>query len=92
MGNKGMCMHNNAQKDGIKRFNECQENIPHTFTQPPPAWTVDTEQLGFMARYIRYLHVGKKIKVPQTRKGIFVLFLFINLLIYAADCKMRIVI
>ncbi len=26
----------------------CQENIPHTITPPPPAWTVETKQDGSM--------------------------------------------
>ncbi len=33
---------------GTKRPKVCQENIPHTFTPPPPAWTVETRQDGSM--------------------------------------------
>ncbi len=33
---------------GTKRPKVCQENIPHTITPPPPAWTVETRQHGSM--------------------------------------------
>ncbi len=33
---------------GTKRPKVCQENIPHTITPPPPAWTVETRQDGSM--------------------------------------------
>ncbi len=32
----------------IKGPKVCQENIPHTITPPPPAWTVETRQDGSM--------------------------------------------
>ncbi len=33
---------------GTKGPKVCQENIPHTTTPPPPAWTVETRQDGSM--------------------------------------------
>ncbi len=33
---------------GTKRPKVCQENIPHPFTLPRPAWTVETRQDGSM--------------------------------------------
>ncbi len=33
---------------GTKGPKVCQENIPHTITPPPPAWTVETRQDGSM--------------------------------------------
>lgn len=33
---------------GINVLSVCQENIPHTITAPPPAWTLDTRQAGSM--------------------------------------------
>ncbi len=36
---------------GTKRPKVCQENIPHTITPPPPAWTVETRQDGSMLSY-----------------------------------------
>ncbi len=51
---KGMNMvSNNTQafkrcSIGTKGPKVCQENIPHTITPPPPAWTVETRQDGSM--------------------------------------------
>ncbi len=33
---------------GTKGPKVCQENIPHTITPPPPAWTIETRQDGSM--------------------------------------------
>ncbi len=52
----------------------CQENIPHTITPSPPAWTVETRQDGSMLscslRQILTLHlnVAAEIKTHQTRQ------------------------
>ncbi len=62
---------------GTKRPKVCQENIPHTITPPPPAWTVETRQDGSMLscslRQILTLpsNAATEIETHQTRQRFF---------------------
>ena len=49
-GHEGMRQYSNRlwRLSGINGPKVCQEDIPHTITPPPPAWTVDTRQGGSM--------------------------------------------
>ncbi len=58
---------------GTKRPKVCQENVPHTITPPPPAWTVETRQDGsmlsyFLSQVLTHLNVAAEIQIHQTRQ------------------------
>lgn len=53
--------YNKVMIDCINRPKAWQENLPHTSTPPPPAWTTDTRQVEFMDSS------KKEIKIYHTR-------------------------
>ncbi len=65
---------------GTKGPKVCQENIPHTITPPPPAWTVETRQDPcFHVLYAKFwpyhLNVAAEIETHQTRQCFYNLLL-----------------
>ncbi len=57
---------------GTKEPKVCQEDIPHTITPPPPAWTVETRQDGSCFNvlhtkfWLYHLNVAAEIETHQT--------------------------